>query len=183
MSQLRHDLTELSQPPYDHFPQRGFEADINTFAEIQFGEDPQVRQLARLVHIMDQIHRCNLYELTETQRRLREAQEYLRIGVNMNRVPRSVLYGANETSPAAAAPPGFRLPEVTGPVPVYGPRRQVRMTAEFPSNRRPDPPGGHVSLLGSPRRLFNPLSPLDTGSPGAHLMDEFPVNFNRDDHI
>lgn len=99
----------------------------------------------------------------------------------MNRVPRNVFYGNNETSPAAATPLKFHLAEVAGLVPPYGPRHQVRTSIGYPYNRRPDPPGGHVSLLGPPRRLFNPLTPVDTGSPGAHLLDEFLVNINRDD--
>ena len=123
MSHLHRDQTELSQPPYDHFPIRGPRAKVNMFDEIQFGEDPQVCQLARLVHIMDQMHRCNVYELWETRRRLREAQEYLRIGVSMNSVPHNMLYGDNKTSPAATAPPEYRLLKVAGLVPIYGQRR------------------------------------------------------------
>lgn len=180
MSLLRHDLTELSQLPYDHFPNQGPTAEVSMFDEIQFGEDPQVRQLARMVRIMDQIHRCIVRELWETRHRLNEAQEYLLLGVNMNRVPRNVLYGDNETSPAAAAPPLYRLPEVAGCVPVYGQVRQARMTTGFPRTLRTAPPGGHQPLLGSPRRLISPLDPIDTGSLGAHLLNEFPVNFNRD---
>ena len=34
MSHLRHDLTELDQPLYDHFPQQVRGAEMNTFAEI-----------------------------------------------------------------------------------------------------------------------------------------------------
>ena len=34
MSLLRHDLTELSQPPYDHFPKQGPRAEVSTFDEI-----------------------------------------------------------------------------------------------------------------------------------------------------
>ena len=180
MSLLRHDLTELSQPPYDHFPKQGPRADVSTFEEIQFGEDPHVRQLARMVHIMDQTHRCLIRELWETRRRLHEAQDYLRLGVNMNRVPRNVLYGNNEVSQAAVAPPDFRFPEVAGLVPAYGQCRQARMTADFPRTLRTAPPGGHHLLLGSPRRLISPLDSTDTGSPEAHLLREFPVNFNRD---
>lgn len=141
MSLLRHDLTELSQLPYYHFPSRGPGAEVNMFGVIQFREDPHVRQLAKLVHIMDQIHRCHVYELWETRRRLREAQEYLRIGVSMNRVPRNVLYGDNETSPAAAPPPLYRLSDVAGVVPNYGQRRQARMSASFPCAQWPAPPG------------------------------------------
>ena len=180
MSLLRHDLTELSQPPYDHFPKQGSRADVGTFDAIQFGEDPHVRQLARMVHIMDQIHRCQTRELWETRRRLHEAQEYLQLGVNMNRVPRNVLYGDNIVSPAAVAPPEFRLPEVAGLVPEYGQCRQARMTSGFSRTLRTAPPGGHRRLLGSPRRLVSPLDPTDTGSPEAHMLSEFPVNFNRD---
>ena len=60
--------------------------------------------------------------------------------------------------------------------------RSARMSAGFPRTQRPAPPGGQVSLLGSPRPLISPLNPIDTGSPGAHLLNEFPVNFNRDDY-
>ena len=183
MSLLRHDLTELSQPPYVHFPKQGHEAEVSTFDEIQFGEDPYVRQLARLVRIMDQVHRCLVYELWETRRRLHEAQEYLQIGVSMNRVPRNVLYGNNVNSPAAAAPPHYRFPEVAGFVPHYGPQRQVRMCAGFPRTQHPNPPGGQVSLLGPPTRLISPVNPIDTGSPEAHLLNEFPLNFNSDDFV
>ena len=180
MSLLRHDLTELSQPPYVHFPKQGHGAEVGMFDEIQFGEDPFVRQLARLVRIMDQNHRCLTYELWETRRRMHEAQEYLRLGVATNRVPRNVLYGNNEISPAAAAPPRYRLPEVAGFVPPFVPRCQARMSAGFPRTQQLAPPGGQVSLLGSPKRLISPLDPIDTGSPEAHLLSEFPVNFNRD---
>ena len=133
-----------------------------------------------MVHIMDQTHRYLIRELWETRRRLHEAQDYLRLGVNMNRVPRNMLYGNNEVSPAAVAPPDFRFPEVAGLVPAYGQCRQARMTADFPRTLRTAPPGGHHLLLGSPRRLISPLDPIDTGSPEAHLLREFPVNFNRD---
>ena len=182
MGLLRHDLTELSQPPYVHFPKHGPRSDVITFDEIQFGEDPYVRELARLVRIMDQTYHCLACELWETRRRLHEAQEYLRIGVATNRVPRNVLYGNNEIPPAAIVPQGLRLPEVPGLVPVLGQCRQARMSAGFPRTQRPTHSGGHHLLLGSPTRLISPRDPIDTGSPEAHLLNEFPVNFNRDNY-
>lgn len=100
----------------------------------------------------------------------------------MNRVPRNVLYGNNEISPAATAPPGFQLPEVAGLVAILGQCRQARMSAGFPRTQRPAPSGGHHLLLGSPTRLISPLNPIDTGSPEAHLLNEFLVNFNRNDY-
>ena len=149
MSLLRHDLTELSQPPYVHFPKQGRGAEVSMFDEIQFGEDPYVRQLARLVRIMDQTHRCLVYELWETRRRMHEAQEYLRIGVSMNCVPRNVLYGNNVISPAAAAPPDYRLPEVAGFVPSFGQRCQAWMSAGFPRTHLTNEPQVNPCLWGS----------------------------------
>ena len=90
MSHLHYDLTELSQPPYDHFPIRAHGLEVNTFARIQYGEDPQVQQLARLVHIMDQVHHCTRYELWETQRRLIAAQGILQHLHNRGLVGRNV---------------------------------------------------------------------------------------------
>lgn len=179
MSHLRYDLTELSQPPYYHFPMCERGTEVDTFARIQFGEDPQVRQLARLVHTMDQIHRCAVYELYETRQRLVVAQENLQLMCNMGIIDRHVVYGANEISPYASAPPMYRLPEVPGHVPNYGTRRQVRMSVGFARTRRMEPAGGHVIEQGSPLRLPNFGDPDYTGSPEAHLLDEFPVNFDR----
>ena len=114
MSRLCYDLTELSQPPYDHFPMQAHAGEVSRFARIQFGEDPQVRQLARLVHIMDQMHRCTVYELEETRRRLIEAQEHLRLMCDMRLIHADALYGANMISPYLSAPPEYRLPALTG---------------------------------------------------------------------
>jgi len=151
MSHLRYDLTELSQPPYDHFPVRAHGLEVNTFARIQNGEDPHVRQLARLVHIMDQVHRCTMSELWETRRRLIVAQRSLRHLHGRGLIGRDMLSGINGVSPYASAPPEYRLPEVEN----------------------------HVINEWLPLRLTNSEVPEDTGSPGYHLLDEFPVNFDR----
>ena len=151
MSRLRYHLTELSQPPYDHFPIHPPDAEVDLFVGIQFGEDPHVRQLARLVRIMNQVHHSTMHELWETRRRLIMAQRHLQPVCDMGLVDQRVLYGENEVSPYASAPPEYHLPEV----------------------------GGQVLNHGSPLRLANPDDPEDTGSPGYHLLDEFPVNFNR----
>lgn len=112
MSRLRYDWTELSQPPYDHFPMQAHVGEVNMFARIQFGEDPQVRQLAILVHIMDQMHRCTLHELWETPRRLIVAQEHLRLMHDMRLIHQDMLYGTNMISPYLSAPPEYHLPIV-----------------------------------------------------------------------
>lgn len=65
--------------------------DVSSFARIQFGEDPQVRQLARLVHVMDQMHRCIVHELWETRRRLIIAQEHLQLMHDMRLIRPDVL--------------------------------------------------------------------------------------------
>lgn len=133
---------------------------------------------------MDQVDRCKTYGLWETRQHLREAQEYLRIGVNMRRIPLNMLYGDNKTSPAGVAPPEYHLLEVMGLTLTYGPQHQARISAAgFPCTQRLAPPRGHVSLLGPPRRLINSLDPLDTRSPRYHLLDEFPMNFNRDNFV
>ena len=152
MSHLRSDLTELSQPPYDHFPIRAHGLEVDTFARIQFGEDPQVRQLARLVHIMNQVHRCTMCELWETRRRLIAAQGVLQHLHGRGRVGRNLLSGIIEVSPSASAPPEYRLPEV-----------EHQAINEW-----------------LPLRLTSLQDPEDTGSPGYHLLDEVPVNFDRD---
>lgn len=151
MSRLRYDLTELSQPPYDHFPMQAHDGEVSRFARIQFGEDPHVRQLVRLVHIMDQMHRCTVRELWEMRRHLIEAQEHLRLMHDMRLIHPDVLYGANMISPYLSTPPEYRLPVV----------------------------GGHINSIGSPLRLPNLGYPVDTGSPGCHLLNEFPMNFDR----
>ena len=152
MSRIRYDLTELSQPPYDHFPIRAYGSEVDTFAQIQFGEDPQVRQLARLVHILDQVHRCTLCELWETRRRLIATQEILQNLHNRGITRRNLIPATSAISPSASAPPEYRLPEVEH----------------------------HNINEWAPLRLTSLQDPEDTGSPGYHLLDEFPVNFDRD---
>ena len=96
LSHLRHDLTELARPPYYHFPMQARGAEVNFVARIQSGKDTQVRQLARLIHIKDQIHLCTIHELWEMRLRLTMAQGRLQPLCNMGLVDRHVLYGENE---------------------------------------------------------------------------------------
>ena len=56
LSHLRHDLTKLAQPSYYHLLMQARGAEVNTVARIQSGKDTLVRQLARLIHIKDQIY-------------------------------------------------------------------------------------------------------------------------------
>lgn len=112
LSHLRHDLTELAQPPYYHLPMQARGVEVNTIARIQSGKDTQIRQLARLIHIKDQIYNCSMHELWETQLRLTVAQERLQPIRNMGLVDQHMLYGENEVSPYASAPPEYRLSKV-----------------------------------------------------------------------
>lgn len=130
-SHLHHDLMKLAQPPYYHFPMQARGVEVNTIARAQTGKDTQVRQLARLIHIKDQIYNCSMHELWETLLHLTVAQERLQPIRNMRLVDRDVLYGENEVSPYASAPPKYRLPEVGGQVLNLRPRRQARMFVGF----------------------------------------------------
>ena len=74
LSHLRHDLTKLAQPSYYHLLMQARGAEVNTVTRIQSGKDTQVRQLARLIHIKDQIYNCSMHELWETRLHLIVAQ-------------------------------------------------------------------------------------------------------------
>ena len=90
-------------------------------------------------------------ELWETRRRLIAAQGVLQHLHGRGLVGRNLLSGANRVSPYASAPPEYRLPEV-----------ENQAINEW-----------------LPLRLINPEDPEDIGSPGYHLLDEFLVNFDR----
>ena len=93
-----------------------------------------------------------MWELWETRRRLIAAQGVLQQLHGRGLVGRTLLPGANRISPSSSAPPEYRLPEVVH----------------------------HVINEWAPLRLSSLQDPEDTGSPGYHLLDEFPVNFDRD---
>lgn len=111
--------------------------------------------MARLVHIMHQVHRCAMHELYETWQHLVVAQEHLQLMSSMGLIHHDVLYGVNVVSPYISAPPKYHLPEVRGRVPNYGPRRQAHMSVGFSHAQRLEPAEGHVIDIGSPLYLTN----------------------------
>ena len=96
----------------------------------------------------------------------------------MGLVAQEVLYGETCT-PHEAADLHYRFPPVEGVRAPPSLRRNARMKAGLQLREIPRTNATRESLLGPAEPLSHPLVPGDTGSPGHHLLDNFPEDFAR----
>ncbi|CAO2168954.1 unnamed protein product [Urochloa humidicola] len=125
--------------------------------------------------------RCLRAELRETRRRLNELQHGVEQYIRMGRVSPNVLYGPNDHTVQEIAPEELTYPIVEG---INIPQLvavQARMSSGLRVRcfacmdwTRESLYGGRHEALTHPK-----AHPVDTGSPNAHLLDEFPPFFER----
>ena len=92
----------------------------------------------------------------------------------------NVLYGAGDWTPNELAPPSFHYPPVQGVWVEQSPMGRAHASVGLHVRRFANTSHTPTSLLGAKHvHLQHPENPEDTGSPGYHLLDEFPLNFVR----
>ncbi|KAJ1262424.1 hypothetical protein BS78_09G106500 [Paspalum vaginatum] len=177
---LRSKVMELDSYPFSHFPIQSPEQGVNSFEVVLGDATLYERRMSELVQAQDRMIHCLTYELEETRYRFNLLQCSVEPMARMGLGNFNVLYGAGDGTPYELAPPSFRYPPVQGiwvdqsslgrPHASVGLR--VRLFVNTPLNL--------ATLLGAEHvNLHHPENPKDTGSPGYHLLDEFPLNFVR----
>ncbi|CAL4913301.1 unnamed protein product [Urochloa decumbens] len=181
MSLLRQEIPELWLPPFQNFPIQSIQPGVNLFNQPPVSAPLYERRMSELVKAQDRHMRCLRAELRETRRRFNELQHSVDMSVRLGRVPSHVIYGPNDHTVQEMAPEELTYPMVQGiniPQPV---QRQPRISNGLRVRRfarmdwsRETVYGGQLENLTHPE-----TDPDDTGSPNAHLLDEFPPFFER----
>ncbi|CAO2171635.1 unnamed protein product [Urochloa humidicola] len=181
MALLRQEIPELWLPPFQHFPIQSIQPGVNLFNQPPVGAPLYERRMSELVRAQDRSMRCLRAELRETRRRFNELQHGVEQYIRMGRVSPNVLYGPNDHTVQEIAPQELTYPVVEGinvPQPVAV---QARMSSGLRVRRFARTDWSRESVYGGRHEaLTHPeADPVDTGSPNAHLLDEFPPFFER----
>ena len=178
MCSLRSELPILSEMPFHYHPilQHGI---VNHVEYAQENSPLFEQRVSGLVRSMDHYIRCVTRELWVTRARLNRLQRAIEPSVRMCFVPHSVLYGEDIRSiPYDEVGPDYRFPPVNfiqAPPTETRARMSVGLRVPIIPQTEATPP----SLLGPAVPLTHPLAPEDTGSPGHHLLVDFPEDFAR----
>jgi hypothetical protein len=176
---LRSELAELEHSPFTHFPIYQPEYDANTFVVVPSDATLYEKRMSEMVRAQDRMIQCLKYELDVTRARLTNLQYAVEPQVRMGLMSYEVLYGAGDETPHELAPPSFRFWPVQGEwVPQY-PRGPARATTGLRVRRFVNTTMTPTTLLGGPENLRHDENLEDTGSPGHHLLNVFPVGFVR----
>ncbi|KAJ1280278.1 hypothetical protein BS78_04G219100 [Paspalum vaginatum] len=177
---LRSEVMELDSYPFSHCPIQSPEQGVNSFEVVLGDATLYERRMSELVRAQDRMIRCLTYELEETRCRFNLLQRSVEPMARMGLGNFNVLYGAGDGTPRELAPPSFRYPPVQGIWVDQSSLGRAHAYMGLRVDRFANTSWFPTTLLGAEHvNLRHPENPEDTGSPGYHLLDEFPLNFVR----